>query len=109
WIHKIDPLDRSFWPFPNEPVTVDESAVPPAPGEEPQPFTEVNRFISASELSAQIKALGSPSISDLIDLPLRKGGAAAKFGVDLKPYFARIGGADQPGTYLVGLRRLDKS
>jgi hypothetical protein len=108
-IHKIDPLNRTFWPFPNEAVTVDESAVPPAPGEEPEPFTDPGRYISASELSAQIKALGSPSISDLIDLPLKKGGAAAKFGLDLKPYFARIGGADQPGTYLVGLRRIDKS
>ncbi|WP_395017427.1 alpha-2-macroglobulin [Dongia sp.] len=108
-IHKIDPLNRTFWPFPNEPVTVDESAIPPAPGEEPQPYTQAATYISASELSAQIKALGSPSISDLIDLPLRKGGAAAKFGIDLKPYFARIGGADQPGSYLVGIRRIDKS
>ena len=108
-IHKIDPLNRSFWPFPNGPVTVDESTTPPAPGEEPRPFTDTRRFISASELAAQLKALGSPSISDLIDLPLKKGGAAAKFGLDLKPYLARIGGADQPGTYLVGLRRIDKS
>ena len=108
-IHKIDPLNRSFWPFPNEPVMVDESATPPAPGEEPESFTDANRYISDSELSAQIKALGSPSISDLIDLPLKKGGAAAKFGLDLKPYFARVGGADKPGTYLVGLRRIDKS
>jgi len=108
-IHKIDPLNRTFWPFPNEPILVDESAIPPAPGEEPRPFDDPGRYISASELSAEIKALGSPSISDLIDLPLRKGGAAAKFGLDLKKYFARIGGADQPGTYLVGLRRIDKS
>lgn len=108
-IHKIDPLNRTFWPFPNEAVTVDESAVPPAPGEEPKPFEEPGRYISASELSAQVKALGSPSISDLVNLPLQKGGAAAKFGLDLKSYFARIGGADQPGTYLVGLRRIDKS
>ncbi len=48
-IHKIDPLNRTFWPFPNEAVAVDESAVPPAPGEEPQPFEEESRFISASE------------------------------------------------------------
>ena len=108
-IHKIDPLNRSFWPFPNEAVTVDESAAPPAPGEEPQPFEHAGRYLSASELSAQIKALGSPSVSDLIDLPLKKGGAAARFGLDLKPYLTRIGGADKPGSYLVGLRRIDKS
>ena len=33
-IHVLDPLDRSFWPFPERPVTVDESKRPPGPGEE---------------------------------------------------------------------------
>jgi uncharacterized protein YfaS (alpha-2-macroglobulin family) len=108
-IHKVDPLNRSFWPFPGRPVKVDDAARPPAPGEEPAPFDDANRYISDSELSAQIKALGSPSISDLLDLPLKKGGASAKFGLDLKSYFARISGADAPGTYIVGLRQLDSS
>ncbi|HEY4162627.1 MAG TPA: alpha-2-macroglobulin family protein, partial [Dongiaceae bacterium] len=108
-IHKIDPLNRSFWPFPNDPVKVDDSAAPPAPGEEPAPFEDAERYISDAELSTQIKALGSPSVSDLIDLPLRKGGPAAKFGLDLKPYLTHISGADAPGTYLVGLRRIDSS
>src|SRR5437762_7439919 len=108
-IHQIDPLDRSFWPFPAAPVSVDDSAAPPAPGEEPKPFDDASRFISDTELAAQIKALGSPSISDLIALPLKKGGAAAKFGVDLKPYFARIGGAGKGGTRRVGVGRLDRS
>jgi hypothetical protein len=108
-IHKIDPLNRSFWPFPSAPVQVDETARPPAPGEEPKPFDQPSRYISDTELSAQIKALGSPSVSDLVTLPLKKGGAAAKFGLDLKPYFTHVSGADKPGTYLVGLRRLDSS
>ncbi len=108
-IHKVDPLNRSFWPFPNAPVTVDDSAQPPAPGEEPKPFDDSSRTISDSELSAQIKALGSPSVSDLVNLPLKKGGSAAKFGVDLKSYFAHISGADAAGTYIVGLRQLDSS
>ncbi|HVO02272.1 MAG TPA: alpha-2-macroglobulin family protein [Candidatus Cybelea sp.] len=108
-IHKIDPLNRSFWPFPNEPVAVDESARPPAPGEEPEPFTAPGSYISDSELSDQIKALGSPSVSDLVTLPLQNGGAAAKFGIDLRSYFTHISGADKPGTYLVGLRRIDSS
>ena len=34
-IHQIDPLDRSFWPFPDRPVSVDERQRPPGPGEEP--------------------------------------------------------------------------
>ena len=33
-IHAIDALDRSFWPFPARPVTVDEDERPPSPGEE---------------------------------------------------------------------------
>src|SRR5260221_6378005 len=108
-IHEIDPLDRSFWPYPSARVTVDDSAAPPAPAEDLRPFDDASRYVSDSEIAAQIKALGSPSVSDLIALPLKKGGAAATFGVDLKPYFAHIGGAGKAGTYLVGLRRLDRS
>ena len=37
-IHRIDPLDRSFWPFPPSAVAVDESRRPPGPGEEPEAF-----------------------------------------------------------------------
>ncbi len=33
----VDPLDRSFWPFPERPLEVDESPRPPGPGEEPAP------------------------------------------------------------------------
>jgi hypothetical protein len=108
-IHKIDPLDRSFWPFPGTPVAVDDAKQPPAPGERPEPFATPDRYISAAELAQQIKALGSPSISDLVQLPLKKGGAAAKFGLDLQAYLAKISGAKAPGTYLVGLRQLDSS
>jgi hypothetical protein len=108
-IHKIDPLDRSFWPFAGNPVVVDDAKQPPAPGERPVPFDDANRSISAAELSQQIKALGSPSISDLVKLPLKKGGAAAKFGIDLQAYLERISGAKAPGTYLVGMRQLNSS
>lgn len=108
-IHKIDPLDRSFWPFPGNPVVVDDAKQPPAPGERPQPFTSAERYISASELGQQIKALGSPSVSDLVNLPLKRGGAAAKFGLDIEPYLTKISGAKTPGSYLVGLRQLDSS
>src|SRR5262249_36381138 len=103
------PLDRSFWPFPSAPVTVDDAAQPPAPGEQPPPFTDPNRAISADELAAQIKALGSPSVSELAALPLKAGGAAASFGPDLGPSLERIAGKGAPGTYLVGLRRIDSS
>jgi alpha-2-macroglobulin len=108
-IHPVDPLDRSFWPFPEQPVSIDESKRPPGPGEQPTPFAEPNRAIVTAELAAQISALGSPLVSEIVRLPLRREGSAATFGVDLAPYLTRITGSDRPGTYLVGLRRLDSS
>ena len=55
-------------------------------------------------MAARIKALGSPAVSALLDLPIQRGGVDAKFGLDLQPLLARIAGPKQPGTYLVGLR-----
>jgi hypothetical protein len=45
-----------------------------------------------------------PAVSEIVRLPTQRGGVEAKFGLDLKGQFAKIAGADQPGTYLVGLR-----
>ena len=42
-----------------------------------------------------------------MDLPIQRGGVDAKFGLDLAPLLARIAGAGEPGTYLVGLRPVD--
>jgi hypothetical protein len=109
-VYPVDPLERAFWPFPKGPVVVDEGERPPGPGEEPPPFTEVQRFVTAAELTRHLHALGSPPVSSLVDLPLRREGHAARFGLDLAPHFHRIAGKDQaPGTYLVGVRRLDGS
>jgi hypothetical protein len=105
-IHALPPLDRSFWPFPERPVQVDESQRPPGPGEEPTPYAIPERAIQTRELEAQIAALGSPPVSAIVDLPLRREGSAARFGLDLAPHLARIAGVAQPGTYLVGLRDL---
>jgi len=107
-IHRIDPLERSFWPFPDRPIVIDESQPPPGPGEKPQPWTSSNSRISYSGLQAQLSALGSPSVSTLLDLPLKRGGRSARFGLDLRPQLRRISGGDAPGTYLVGIRALDK-
>src|SRR5581483_1840819 len=106
-IHAIDPLDRSYWPFPVRPLAVDEETRPPSPGEEADPHT-ADRPIQTDELVRQIQKLGSPSVSELMRLPLTPLGASARFGLDLAPAFARIGGKDMPGAYLVGVRRLDK-
>src|SRR5580704_14765279 len=105
-IHAIDPLARDFWPFPQNGVESSDDIEPPLPGNEPSKWTSAED-VQAEAISGRIKALGSPAVSDLVSLPIRRGGVAAKFGLDLKPLLARIGGPDQPGTYLVGLRPVD--
>ena len=108
-VYPVDPLNRSFWPFPEQPVAVDEQIAPPAPGEEPRPFTNAQRHIDADGLAQHLRTLGSPPVSAILPLPLRGAGSAARFGIDLAPHFAAISGARQPGTYLVGIRQLDGS
>ncbi len=108
-IHAVDPLDRSFWPFPSAPVTVNESQRPPGPGETPAPFVETDRDIGPEEIAARIASLGSPPVSRIVSLPLRREGGAASFGLDLSEHLEFLTGKDRPGHYLVGLRRLDSS
>jgi uncharacterized protein YfaS (alpha-2-macroglobulin family) len=105
-IHAVDPLDRSFWPFPAKPVIVDEDQRPPSPGEAAAPHA-APAPINGDEIAQQIARLGSPNVSDLQRLPLATLGVSAKFGLDLAPALTRIAGKTQPGTYLVGVRRLD--
>ena len=104
-IHPIDPLSRDFWPFPAA-VTTQDGAAPPLPGNEPQPW-KASTDIEQADIQARIAALGSPAISDLVDLPIQRGGTDAKFGIDVAPLLTRIAGAGQPGAYLVGLRPVD--
>jgi uncharacterized protein YfaS (alpha-2-macroglobulin family) len=108
-IHAVDPLDRSFWPFPESPVVVDEAERPPGPGEEPPPWTSPDAAIGGPEIARRLLALGSPPVSTLVELPLRADGGSARFGLDLRPHLERIAGAGRPGTYLVGVRRLERS
>ncbi|HEV2678787.1 MAG TPA: alpha-2-macroglobulin family protein [Aliidongia sp.] len=107
-IHEIDPLDRSFWPFPRTPVKTMDSKRPPSPGEEAAPVAGA-RTIQPEEIAAQIDRLGSASLSSLMSLPLTSLGASARFGLDLAPGLARVDGKEKPGTYLVGIRPLDKA
>lgn len=108
-IHRVDPLDRSFWPFPPLPVAVDEARRPPGPGEEPGAFTDPGRPIGPEALAARIAALGSPAVSTLVDLPLRRERGSAVFGLDLAPHLSFIAGGGEPGHYLVGIRELGRS
>ncbi|MDP2307451.1 MAG: alpha-2-macroglobulin family protein [Pseudomonadota bacterium] len=106
-IYAIDPLDRGFWPYPQNGVTVDEAARPPGPGEEPAEETEALATPGRDDLAARIALLGSPGISKIVPLPLGDDRDAATFGLDLAPHLAELSGKGTPGAYLVGVRPLD--
>jgi len=105
-IYRVDPLDRDFWPFPSNPVTVDERVRPPGPGEEPARGETLPGYIRPADLAQRVTLLSAPPVSRIVDLPLRKGGGGTDFGLPLKAALAEIAGPDAPGTYLVGIRRL---
>ncbi len=107
-VYSIDPLDRSLWPFPASPVFVDESQRPPGPGEEPTPHTSLQN-VSTTALPGFIQMLGAPPFSQIVPLPLRRGGSAATFGLDVAAPLTHLSGAHAPGHYLVGARQLDRS
>ncbi len=106
-VHKIDPLHAGLWPFPDEPVVVDEESAPPFPGEEP-PAPGNPGSVSRGELVGHLRLLGSPLASRLVDLPLADKGGATNFGLDIAPLIDDAPGQGKlrPGTYLVGVRRL---
>ncbi len=99
-VYKLDPLDRNFWPFPGRPVTVNEEARPPGPGEEPA---------FATNMSKQIQLLGSPLVSRLVPLPMKDRMGTLRFGLNLKSLLAKISGENRPGTYLLGYRKIGSS
>jgi uncharacterized protein YfaS (alpha-2-macroglobulin family) len=100
--HRLDPLDPAFWPFTAQ-VTTDDQAAPPGPGEAPAPAQPNNR----DDVARYVMALGSPSLSEIVDLPRRRGDAGARFGLDVGGLLERIAGAGAPGAYLIGARPLD--
>jgi hypothetical protein len=105
-VHPIDPLDRSLWPFPSNGVEVDDAERPPAPGEQPEANTTYGDP-SSGFMARYIRAFGSPSLSELVSLPIGKGDVTSTFGLNLRPHLQHMAGAGKPGTYLVGMRRLD--
>lgn len=107
-VHKIDPLHTGLWPFPDEPVMVNEQTAPPFPGDEPENDNKPDG-LSRDELVRHLRLLGSPQASRLVDLPLSDKGGSTNFGLDLAPLVDDAPGspgARKPGTYLVGIRRL---
>lgn len=107
-IHRVEPLDRNFWPFPDEPVELDESRRPPGPGEEPDDWGDSAADLDPGSLAARLAALGSPPVSTIVPLPLARAGRSASFGLDLGPHLDRIAGAGAAGHYMVGLRRIGR-
>ena len=99
-IYKLDPLDRNFWPFPDRPVGVNEESRPPGPGEGPA---------FATNMPKQIQLLGSPLVSRLVSLPMKDRMGNLRFGLDLKALLTKISGENQPGTYLLGYRKIGSS
>ncbi len=108
-IYKVNATDRSFWPFPRNPVSLDENVRPPGPGEEPLAGNNLPGYINAEQLSLRLRMLGSPQVSRVVLTPLRSGGGSTTFGLPLKDALAHIAGPDQPGTYLLGIRRLNEA
>ncbi len=107
-VYAVDPLSRDFWPFPRGGLTTSDDRSPPLPGNEPRHYVQPAP-ISGDQMAQRIIALGSPAASELMGLPIHRGGVDAKFGLDLGPVLARISGPRAPGTYLVGLRTVDGS
>ena len=99
-IYKLNTLDRNFWPFPDRSVKVYEESRPPGPGEEPA---------FATNMPKQIQLLGSPLVSRLVPLPMKDRMGNLRFGLELKALLTKISGEDQPGTYLLGYRRIGSS
>lgn len=99
-IHAVDPLDRNFWPFPSEPVAVDETVRPPQPGREPAPGTDMVN---------QIRLLSAPPVSRVAVLPVQETSGRSRFGLELEPHLKEAFGEARPGTYLVGYRTLGES
>lgn len=103
-IYRIDPLNKAFWPFPETWVPVDENALPPGPGEEPISEEDILSPLSTTQIISHIQMLGSPHYSKIIDL--EKEGVLRHNSIDLKDKLAEISGEGQPGTYLIGFRKL---
>ncbi len=107
-VHRIDPRHTGLWPFPDRPVVVDESSPPPFPGEEPA-LPAVPGTVGRAELAAHLRLLSSPLVSRVVPLPASTAKTPTSFGLDLASLLdsAPGNGAQRPGTYLVGVRRLD--
>jgi alpha-2-macroglobulin len=106
-LYRIDPLDRSFWPFPGGAININEQDRPPGPGEIDKDLNTLHRAAYSYEIRQRLQLLGSPPVSDIIDLPTNRETGSATFGLNIEPYIEKVSGRKSAGTYLAGIRRLD--
>ena len=100
-IYKIDPLDLRYWPFIGNNIgPIDEGQPPAGPGETPE---------DTANKAGHLRQLGSPLVSEVVNLPLNQATGMNRFGLNLTPYLDEISGPDTAATYLVGIRRLDEN
>lgn len=99
----VDAADPRFWPWRDE-VEVAEQSRPPGPGEAPPTPTTPDPERGGQALQQHLRALGPPVAQRLVSMPP---GSRGTVGLDLAPLLAAAGGADRPGTWLVGIRRPD--
>jgi uncharacterized protein YfaS (alpha-2-macroglobulin family) len=104
-IHRVDPLHTGMWPFPATPVVVNEQSAPPFPGEEPD-APPLGSYVDQAGLQQHVRLLGSPLVSRVFDLPLLDKSGTTSFGLDVGTALDSAVGTRKPGTYLVGVRRL---
>ena len=103
-IFRIEPLHEGLWPFPNSPLYLNDNEAPPFPGEEPEP-PSLLKEPSRRDMARHIRMLGSPLVSTLVNLPLAQRNTT-NFGLDIGALLDAALEKKQPGTYLIGLRRV---
>lgn len=106
-LHRIDPRNAALWRFSSSPMVIDEESAPPFPGEEPS-MPDVPGQSTDRQMEEHIRLLGSPLVSRIVDLPLKGKAAPMTFGLDVGALIDSAPGLGKrmPGTYLVGVRRL---
>ncbi len=105
-IYKIDPLDRTLWPFPDMTVTTEPGTMPPFPSDSNY-YHDQTSYTNRWEMENTLNTMGSPQVSEIVELPLNPMGVTRTYGLDLEKYLSKMDGQDAPGTYLAGIQALN--
>ncbi|MBN1879051.1 hypothetical protein JW823_02980 [bacterium] len=105
-LYRVDPLDRTLWPFPAETITTNPETKPPFPSGNEQ-YHDQTYYGSSWELEETLTTMGSPVLSDIVELPLNPMGDVRTYGLDLEKYLEKLEGESTPGTYLAGVQPLN--